>query len=245
MEQAGSGPVVLLLHGWGSEGKLWRPVVDALSEHHLVVAPDFPGFGGTPPPPAAWSAGDYARWTLALLDRLGIDRADIVSHSFGGRVAVRIATSAPGRVGRIVLADTSGIVPKRTAAHHLRVRTYKSLKALAMARVTPRPLQRWATHRMTSHGSADYRAANGTVRQSFVRIVNEDFRAELPRVAASTLLIWGDRDEETPIADARIIERLIPDAGLVVFEGCGHYAYAEEPQRFCRIIRAFLGGAPV
>ena len=62
------------------------------------------------------------------------------------------------------------------------------------------------------------------------------------RVTASTLLIWGDRDEETPLDDARIMESLIPDAGLVVFEGCGHFAYAEQPDRFCRIVDVFLRG---
>jgi pimeloyl-ACP methyl ester carboxylesterase len=125
------------------------------------------------------------------------------------------------------------------------VRTYKLLKVAANGRVTPDPLRRWAMQRAARRGSPDYRAANGTVRQSFVRIVNEDFRAELPRVAAPTLLIWGDHDEETPIADARIIERLIPDVGLVVFEGCGHFAYAEELQRFGHIVRTFLGGPPI
>ena len=86
----------------------------------------------------------------------------------------------------------------------------------------------------------DYQAAAGTVRESFVRIVNEDFRDELHRVSSPTLLIWGEHDDETPIADAHIIQRLIPDAGLVVFEGRGHYAYAEEVQRFCTIVNVFL-----
>ena len=76
-----------------------------------------------------------------------------------------------------------------------------------------------------------------------VRLVNTDLRPQLARLTASTLLIWGADDEETPLGDGRLMERLIPDAGLVVFDGCGHFAYAQEPDRFCRIVDVFFSGA--
>jgi pimeloyl-ACP methyl ester carboxylesterase len=78
------------------------------------------------------------------------------------------------------------------------------------------------------------------MRASMVRLVNADMRPQLARLKASTLLIWGERDHETPLSDARTMEKLIPDSGLVVFEGCGHFAYAEQPDRFARIVDVFL-----
>jgi pimeloyl-ACP methyl ester carboxylesterase len=99
-----------------------------------------------------------------------------------------------------------------------------------------------AQRRASLRGSADYREASGTVRDSMVRLVNADLRPRLAQLRAPTLLIWGERDEETPVHDAHVMERLIPDAGLVVFEGCGHFAYAEQPDRFGHIVDVFLRG---
>jgi pimeloyl-ACP methyl ester carboxylesterase len=89
--------------------------------------------------------------------------------------------------------------------------------------------------------SADYREA-GELRPILVKVVNEDLSEVLPKVGASTLLIWGTEDDAVPVAHARTMERLIPDAGLVLFEGGGHFAYLDEPDRFCHVVRHFLEG---
>jgi pimeloyl-ACP methyl ester carboxylesterase len=123
------------------------------------------------------------------------------------------------------------------------VRSFKLLRAASRWRWLPAGARDAAERRAAQRGSADYRAASGTLRASMVRLVNADMRPYLARLTTSTLLIWGDRDQETPIADARTMERLIRDAGLVVFEGAGHFAYAEQPDRFARIVDVFLRGA--
>ena len=87
--------------------------------------------------------------------------------------------------------------------------------------------------------SEDYRNA-GPLRPTFVKVVNEDLTELLPRVSAPTLLVWGTNDDAVPVAHARTMERAIPDAGLVLFEGAGHFAYLDEPDRFCRVVRHFL-----
>ncbi len=238
----GSGAPVLLLHGWGASGDLFARTMDGLEGDFDLIAPDFPGFGATEPPPAAWAVSDYMDWAIALLDELGIQRASVIGHSFGGRVAIKLAALHPERVEKVVLTDAAGIRPRRTLGYHLRVRAFKATRWLSRAPLAPAPLRAWAAARVASQGSADYKAASGAVRGSFVRVVNEDLRGYLPRIQAPTLLIWGDRDEDTPLADARLMERLIPDAGLVVFEGAGHYAYIEQAARFNVIVRTFLHG---
>jgi pimeloyl-ACP methyl ester carboxylesterase len=238
---SGSGPAVVLLHGWGATKELMLPISRRLADFRTVI-PDLPGFGDTPAPPSAWGPDEYAAWVLTLLDRLGIDRVHIVGHSNGGRIAIALAAGRPDRVGRLVLADSAGIRPRHGLAHWWRVRTFKMLRAASRASRLPRSMRERAERRAAARGSADYRAASGTVRASMVRLVNADMRPQLSRLRASTLLIWGERDQETPLSDARTMEKLIPDSGLVVFEACGHFAYAEQPDRFARIVDVFLRG---
>ncbi len=239
----GSGRPLLLLHGWGATKELMAPVAQRLSGYRTVV-PDLPGFGGTPAPPRGWGVEEYAQWVLALLDRLSVARADVVAHSNGGRIAVALAVTHPERVRRLVLTDSAGIRPRHGPAYHARVRTFKLLRSAARSRWLPASVRAAAQTRAARRGSADYRAASGALRDTMVRLVNTDMRAWLRRLIVPTLLIWGECDEETPLADGRLMERLIPDAGLVVFEGAGHFAYAEQPDRFCRIVDVFLRGDP-
>jgi pimeloyl-ACP methyl ester carboxylesterase len=238
----GSGPALLLLHGWGASKELMAPLAQRLRGYR-VVAPDLPGFGATPPPPQAWGVDEYATWVIAVLDRLGIERAHVIGHSNGGRVAIAMAASYPHRVARLVLTGSAGIRPRHGPAHRWGVATFKLMRSASRQPWVPGWLRDLARDRAERRGSADYRAASGTVRSSMVRLVNTDLRPQLARLTASTLLIWGADDEETPLRDGRLMEQLIPDAGLVVFDGCGHFAYAQEPDRFCRIVDVFLGGS--
>jgi len=241
VDDEGGGPALLLLHGWGARKELMAPIAQRLSGYRTIT-PDLPGFGATPAPPHAWGVDEYATWVISLLDRLGVERAHIIGHSNGGRVAIALASAHPDRVARLVLTDSAGIRPRHGPGYRWRVGTFKLLRAATHRRWLPRALREVAARRAALRGSEDYRAATGTVRASMVRLVNADLRPELSRLTASTLLIWGARDQETPLRDARLMERLIPDAGLVVFDGCGHFAYAEEPDRFCRIVDVFLRG---
>lgn len=237
----GSGPAVVLLHGWGASAATMQPIADCLRDRWRVVALDFPGFGQSPPPPTAWGVGGYADCLRALLERLGVERAALIGHSFGGRVAIVYATRWPDAVDRLILVDAAGILPEPTARQQaigLVARAGKAVLGLPGLR----GLREGARDAVAARvGSTDYRDA-GPLRDTFVRVVTEDLRPLLPQIAAPTLLIWGSEDRDTPVADARIMEKEIPDAGLVVFEGAGHYSYLDRPAQFCRIASTFLSG---
>jgi pimeloyl-ACP methyl ester carboxylesterase len=239
--EAGTGHPLLLLHGWGATKELMLPIAQRLTGYRVIV-PDLPGFGATEPPPRAWGVDDHSAWVIALLDRLGVERTHVVGHSHGGRIAIALAATRPERVDKLVLTDSAGIRPRHGLRYHWRVRTFKLLRAAARSPLMPAAIRRAAEQRAERRGSADYRAASGTLRATMVRLVNADMRPQLAALQAPTLLIWGAHDEETPPSDARTMERLIPDAGLVMLEGSGHFAYAEQPDRFCRIVDVFLGG---
>lgn len=238
--ERGDGSPVLLLHGWGTSAELFVPIFDRLGAGRRLIAPDLPGFGDTPPPAEPWSVDDYAAWVVVLLDRLGVTRCDVIGHSNGGRIGIVLAAEHPELVRRLVLTDSSGIRPRHGLRYRYRVATYKALRRAQHATLVPRALRDAAQRRAGRRGSDDFRAASGTMRGTLVRLVNEDLTPLLPHVAAPTLLIWGDRDADTPLRDARVMERLIPDAGLVVFEGAGHFAYLEQAARFCTVVDVFL-----
>jgi pimeloyl-ACP methyl ester carboxylesterase len=177
------------------------------------------------------------------MDRLEIERADIIGHSHGGRVAIGLGAAHPGRVNKLVLAASSGLRQPQTARARARVRMFKSGRRMAKAPLLPagakKKLQAWVDRQ----GSDDYRAASGVMRSTLVKLVNSDARRLLPKLQCPTLLIWGDKDDQTPVANAREMEQLIPDAGLVVLGGGGHFVYAEQLDRFCRVVDTFLAAA--
>lgn len=237
--EAGAGQPVILLHGWGGTAASMQTMFDCLKHQHRVVALDFPGFGASALPPAAWGVGDYALCLRRLLDQLKIDTSTLVGHSFGGRVAIVYATTWPEQVNRLILVDSAGIRPASTPRQQavgIAARAGKAVLGLPGLKGLRESARAAATARL---GSEDYQQA-GPLRETFVRVVGEDLRPRLPRIQAPTLLVWGSNDEATPLADARVMEKEIPDAGLVVFEGAGHFSYIDRPADFCRIATTFL-----
>lgn len=233
----GCGPPVLVLHGWGASIETVYPIVTGLEAVATVYALDLPGFGQSELPPEPWGVEDYQAFMAAFMDALGIERASVVGHSNGGRVAIRMASTEPRRVEKLVLVDSAGIRPGRTFGWYRRVAMAKAGKHAA--RLFGRPGERLRDMLVGRAGSTDYLQA-GAMRPTLVRLVNADLREHMPRVQAPALLIWGSDDTDTPLAAAREMERLIPDAGLVVFEGAGHYSYLDQPARFATIVTHFL-----
>jgi pimeloyl-ACP methyl ester carboxylesterase len=238
---AGDAPI-LILHGWGAHIEAIGPILAALEGAADVVALDLPGFGESDPPPSAWNAGDYARFVLEFLDQLGIERAHIVGHSHGGRVAIVIASEKHERVERLLLVDAAGLRPKRTWRYRRRVAVAKLGRAVAA--VGGPPGKRLQERMRARVASRDYLEASETMRGTFRAVIAEDLTGRLPRISAPTLLVWGDRDDDTPLWMAHRMEELIPDAGLVVLEGAGHYSYADAPGQFGAVARRFLVEQP-
>jgi pimeloyl-ACP methyl ester carboxylesterase len=229
---------IVVLHGWGAHIEAVAPILAALDGAPDLIALDLPGFGESEPPPEAWDADAYARFVLAFLDELEVPRAHLVGHSHGGRVSIAIAADRPERVGRLLLVDSAGLRPKRGWQYRRRVAVAKLGRVAAKLGGPPgRRLQERLRARVASR---DYLEASEAMRGTFRAVIAADLSDRLPRIAAPTLLVWGDRDEDTPLWMANRMEELIPDAGLVVLEGAGHYSYADSPGQFAAVARRFL-----
>jgi pimeloyl-ACP methyl ester carboxylesterase len=237
-EQAGEGEDILLLHGWGCEIALMKPIFDALSKRCRVTALDFPGHGQSAfPPESGYSLSDYAAFTLELIKRLGIAPCGIVAHSFGGRVALKIAAERPETLKKLLITGGAGLRPRRKPGFYLKRAVYSCLRALS--RFFPGG-EAFRDALRARFGSADYNALRPEMRATFNKVIAEDLRPLLPRVAAETLLVWGENDGETPLYMGKIMEEEIPGAALVVLEGGSHFAYLEQAPRFARIAEAFF-----
>lgn len=236
---AGSGSPVVVLHGWGGRIESMAPVCACLQPDHRVLAIDLPGFGESPPPTEAWGTRNYSSFVSGVLKELGVERASFVGHSYGAKTSLYLAATHPDVVEKLVLVGSSGLRTPPSLQARMKRAVSKGARAAGRAGSVGRKLRDTIYDRIASD---DYKEA-GPMRSTLVKVVNEDLTPLLPRIQASTLLVWGTKDDAAPVAHGKTMERLIPDAGLVLFEGAGHFAYLDEQARFCTIVRHFLGAA--
>ena len=234
----GEGDTVVLLHGWGCDHTIWQATTDMLKQHYRVIAVDFAGFGASNEPREVWGVEEYTCSIEALLASLGVVRPTLCGHSFGGRVSILYASR--NEVERVILTDAAGVKPKRTLSYYRKVYTFKLLKRALPILIGKQKATILIEQRRSKGGSSDYNRATPMMRAILSKCVNEDLCHVMPKVVAPVLLFWGDKDTATPIADAHKMERLMPNAGLVVAEGAGHFAMLEQPALWMASVKSFL-----
>lgn len=218
-EVYGSGtPEVLALHGWGRRGNDFSTTLDGLS----AIAPDLPGFGATPVPDQVIGADAYADIVAGILD--SFDRPPVlVGHSFGGRVAVCLAAKRPDRVRNLVLTGVPLIRLETGKRPPLAYRVARWANSVGM--LSDERLERLKKTR----GSADYRAADGVMRDILVKVVNESYEGQLNRIDHPVSLIWGQNDMEVPVSVAEAASALLSNSSLEVLPGIGHMVPLQAP----------------
>lgn len=234
-EKSGNkGRKVLLLHGWGQNTRMMAFIGDFLKSHFIVYNIDFPGFGNSGEPDKPWDSNDYMEFLHDFCVKKKIDNPIFIAHSFGCRVALRYAHKYGAY--KMVLTGAAGIRDDRGIDYYLKVYSYKAAKKL----LSLKPLQKYKNVFTKNVGSEDYRNASGVMRQTLVKVVNEDLTDILPEIKAETLLVFGENDDATPVSKGKKMEELMPDAALVIFENDDHYAYIHQAQRFNMVLDAFL-----
>ena len=209
---------VLALHGWGRSRQDWNAVLNGFDG----LALDLPGFGGASAPDTAWQVADYARYVAEVLATL--DRPLLLGHSFGGRIAVKLAAAQPELVGGLVLTGVPFFRTPSTRRVPWQYRMARRLHAVGL--LGEEAMER----RRRRYGSEDYRNASGVMRQVLVKAVNEEYTADLEQLAGHDLdvsLVWGERDTAAPtwmaeraagILGARARLRVVPGAGHLLHE---------------------------
>lgn len=226
--QYGKGKDIVLLHGWGQNIEMMKPIGDNFSDRFRITILDLPGFGESDEPKNTWKIDDYELLLEEFIEKLKIKKPIMIGHSFGGRLAIRY--SARNTIEKLVLFGSPCI--RVQEALPLKVRLLKSLKKLPGMDSIGEYMKKYI-------GSRDYKAASPVMRQTLVEVVNEDLSKYAKEIEEPTLLIWGENDTEAPVAEAKELEKIMLDAALIILPGT-HYAYLENLQQVVNILNNFF-----
>lgn len=242
----GTGKPLLVLHGWGSNRQVMLPIAKNLSPLRTCYVIDFPGFGNSPEPDRPWSVNDYADAIVAMITGLNLDQTDVLAHSFGARVTLKLCARKEfqSRIGKILITGGAGMKPHRSASYYFRKYLAKTLKFPFL--LLPGSLREKGLNNLRqtklwkSLGSSDYRSLKGVMRETFVKTVTDYLESFLPLISNEILLLWGTKDETTPLYQAERMDKYLKNSALVTIEGAGHYAFLDQPAKFKLIAEAFF-----
>ncbi len=221
----GTGKTVLLmLHGWPADSSHYKDLGPLLAKHDLrVIVPDLPGWGNTPAPEEAWTVSDYMKWVYDFKEALGLEQVILFGHSFGGRVSIKYAIKHPYDLKGLILCAAAGIKPDHLTLKRriLKLTATVGKKAFALPGVKQlAPTARKVLYKAA--GSNDYLKADGVMKETIVKVLEEDLSPLLSQIQVKTLLLWGSEDGATPLSDGQKMHEHIAKSELIVFDGERH-----------------------
>jgi len=237
-QEFGSGQNILLLHGWGGNFNSWFPVFSILKEKYHVYALDLPGFGKSDTPPSYFGLKEYGKVILEFIKTLKLIKPIIIGHSFGGSVSLIASYQNPKLLSKLILVDSSG----------LRNKTLKKSVLLITAKlgnfifsIPPLSLIKKSVRKKfySTIGEEDYLNA-GKMEKILSNVVSEDLSTILNKISIPTLIIWGEKDEDTPISDASFFEKNIRNSKLIVIPNASHFSYLDNTDLFIDYIEKFI-----
>jgi len=250
-QRAGSGPTLVLLHGFIVDSRSWRRQLEDLPRDFDVIAWDAPGCGESSDPGEGFSMAEYADCLAGLLKRTGVSSAHLLGLSWGGTLALEFYRRHRDRVTSLIFADTyagwTGSLGEEEAAQRL-ARCLRESEMPAEGWVP-----QWAPAAFSSDASKslidDYASLMSDFHpvgfRAMSRHVAPDFRDVLPLIEVPTLLIWGAEDSRSPLSVAEQFRKAIPGAKYVVIPNAGHVSNIEQPERFNAEVRGFLSGSSI
>ncbi len=249
-ERVGNGPPLVFVHGAAEDGRVWQPQIAALSDEFTVAAWDEPGAGRSSDVPAGFGLEDYAHCLAAVIDALNLDAAHVAGLSWGGTVVQELYRHHPQLVATLILVDTYAGWKGSLPEEEVRARVAGAERMLAAPAEDFDPTLPGlfageppdAFVPLLEEIAAAVRPE--ALRTQLFLMAETDERDLLPRIAAPTLLIWGERDARSPLNVARQFEEAIPDAQLVVIPDAGHVSNLEQPERFNAVVREFCRAHP-
>jgi pimeloyl-ACP methyl ester carboxylesterase len=229
---AGRGEPIVLVHGLSGSTRWWRRNISALAAEHTVLLVDLPGFGAMARSHVRFVLAEAARWLCRWMEAVELGPVNLVGHSMGGQIAIRLAARRPEAVKRLVL-----VAPAAIPAHGSFLGSYLLPLLIAARHTTPAFLPTLA------YDVA--RAGPRTLLRATRDLLAQDVRANLRRIAAPTLLIWGKHDTLVPPSVGDLLCKEIPHARLVCIERAGHVVMYDQPRAFDTAVLTFLSGQSV
>lgn len=237
-EVEGDGKPLILLHGWLASLETMKPLQKNLAQNFKVYNVDIIGFGKSELPEEPMNTDDYGDFLASFINQLNIENPILIGHSNGGRTIINYAGRNLGDINKIVLIDSAGIKPKRKPSYYFKVYTFKLVKNIV--KLFPKKLSNLREKALNKFGSEDYKSSPEVLRKTMNIILNEDQKSIMPNIKVPTLMIWGDKDTATPLSDAKTMEKLIPNSGIALLEGTGHFSYLGNLPLCIKILNEFF-----
>lgn len=230
----GAKKTLLFLHGWGVDSLSFGKLVDRLTtKKYAVYLLDLPGFGQSQLPTSDFNLDDYAKIVTGFVKKLGLKNVNLIGHSFGGRITIKLASSDAEFIEKIVLVDAAGISTP-SPFRKLALTIGKIIKPLFIPDFM-QPLRK----KLYLMAGSEY-LDNLEMSKIFSKVVSENLTPLLPRIKKPTLIVWGGKDKTTPLYYAELMKKLITDSRLVVFESAGHFSFIDEPAKFIDVLTKFV-----
>ena len=225
---------LVFLHGWGVDSNLWFKLIPELTnKNYSLYFLDLPGFGQSQVPNSIYDVDDYKKIVYEFVRKIGLKKINLIGHSFGGRISIKLAAENPDFLEKIILVDTAGIV---TASK------IKKITALIAKVISPifkpsfmQPLRR----KLYFFIGSEY-LENEKLSKIFSKVVSENLTRLLTLIKKPTLILWGKNDNVTPLYYGELMNKLIPKSKLVVFKKAGHFSFLDQPEEFVKELIKFI-----
>ena len=232
---------IVLLHGWGLSARTFEPLaIELKRRRYEVYVPDFPGFGESALPNKALSLSDYVEFLHKFLTEHHITQPVLVGHSFGGRVALKYQLLYPKSIRAIILSGTPGFTPvdrKKLILFIILAKIGKAFFSIPPFNLIQSAVRRWYYYLV---GARDFYRAEGVMRDTFKRIVQEDLLESMKVISVPCLLLWGENDTIVPSSVAQKMKEVISGARLEIVTGADHGLPFRNPKVFAEHLTAFV-----
>ncbi len=237
-QDQGTGRVLLFLHGWGDSLHSFDNLSQILNKEYRVVRLDLPGFGKSEQLRQTWNLDNYVGFVNNFIKKLNLDVYVIIGHSFGGRITIKGIAEAKLKSRKIVLIGSAGIAKRKTFKNYFFMVLAKVGNVITY--IPPLIFYRDGLRKkMYSMVGSDYLNA-GSLKQTFLKVISEDLTECAERINIPSLLIWGENDTETPLADGERLAKLIKNSEIQIIKNSGHFVHKEKAEEVVEIIKKFL-----
>ncbi len=221
----------VFLHGWGMDSSTFQALYPAFLDYS-IIALDFPGFGKSEEPKKVFDVDTYVEVVHQVLFRLHIENPILLGHSFGGRVALKYSLLYPCQ--KLILVDSAGI-------RHM---SFERTKKIWLYKIKKKWYRIFSltkyVHLVKNSGSKDYQALSPIMKQTMSKVVKENLKKCLPYIQTPTILLWGLRDQTTPLKDGKEMAQEIKNSRIIIFYHSSHFPYLEEKDKFIQVLREVL-----
>ena len=221
---------ILILPGWGNTRPTFNYIIDNIKDFFTIYIIDYPSFGNSPTPTKSLTIYDYAEVIKEFIKAKNIEPI-IIAHSFGGRIVSILEGKYNVKVKKNILIDVAGI-KRKSLKLRLKTIIYKILM-----KISSKKQKEIIRNKFSSN---DYKELNPVMKQTFKNIISEDLTKYYKNINIDTLILWGEKDSDTPLKDAKKLNKIIKNSGLVIFKDTKHFSYLEKSLETLLIIKEFI-----